>query len=87
MLRGVILGGLAFATVLVAERQFESIESDIKRYNAMREMSGDPPVSAQILAFVRERLSILLKKYRPELLGIVDAFASDAARYMRISTM
>jgi hypothetical protein len=41
VVRGIILGGLAFVAVFAAERQFENLSKDIDRYNSLREMSGE----------------------------------------------
>jgi hypothetical protein len=87
MLRGLLLGGLAFAAVFTAERQFSSVEGDIRRYNAMRAMSGDPPLSRQLLGLLGTQLKALQKAKRPAVMEFVSALQSDIIRYMRISTM
>jgi hypothetical protein len=87
MYRGLILGGLAFAVVFVAERQFEGFGSDIKRYNTMRAMSGDPPLSQQAIGIIGTFLRSQMKTQRPALNEFVSAIASDLVRYLRISTM
>ncbi len=87
MYRGLILGGLAFAAVFVAERQFEGFGSDVKRYNAMRAMSGDPPLSQQAIGMIATYLRSQMKTQRPALMEFVSALQSDLIRYLRISTM
>ena len=87
MYRGLILGGLAFAAVFFAERQFESVGSDIKRYNRIRAMSGDPPLSQQAIGMIRTFLRSQTKTRRPAVKEFAQAIASDLVRYLRISTM
>ena len=41
MYRGLILGALAFAATVLAERQFVFVKKDIERYDRIRAMSGD----------------------------------------------
>ncbi len=86
-MRGLILGTLAFAAVYAAERQFAVFGNDIKRYNLMRAMSGDPPLSRQALGMLGTALASLAKTRRPQLLAVVNAVQTDLVRYLRISNM
>jgi hypothetical protein len=87
MYRGLIFGGLAFAAVFVAERQFESVGSDVKRYNSMRAMSGDPALSQQAIDMIWTYLRSQMKTQRPAIMEFTSAIQSDLVRYLRISTM
>ena len=46
--RGLIVGAIAFAAAFAAERLYASMEPDLKRYEAMREMSGQPPILKEL---------------------------------------
>jgi hypothetical protein len=86
MVRGLVLGSLAFAATFALERQFGSLTSDLARYDRMRAMSGDPP-------FWREQLDVLLGKLttyaktNPKTAGVVDGLKSDVLRYLRMRSM
>ncbi len=86
-MRGLILGGLAFAAVFSAERQFGAFGKDIKRYNMMRAMSGDPPLSRQAVGLIGVALKGLSKARRPQVMEVVTALQTDLVRYLRISSM
>lgn len=87
MYRGLILGGLAFAAVVTAERQFDSLTSDIKRYDRMRAMSGDPPLARQALDLLATYLKSLADARRPAVMEVVGAFQNDLLRYLRMRAM
>jgi hypothetical protein len=87
MVRGLILGGLAFAAVFTAERQLEPLGADIKRYNAMRAMSGDPPLSRQVFSLAATYLRALFEARRPQLVDFLGSLQSDLVRYMRMRAM
>ena len=87
MYRGLILGGLAFAAVFTAERQFESLGSDIKRYNTMRAMSGDPPLERQAFDLLATYLKSLAKAKRPAIVDFTGALQNDLLRYLRMRAM
>ena len=54
--RGLIVGAIAFAAAFAAERLYASMEPDLKRYEAMREMSGQPPILKELWStIVRKR--------------------------------
>ena len=87
MYRGLILGGLAFAAVFTAERQFAFISKDIERYDRIREMSGDPPLLMQGVGMLRDMIGSFGDSRRGEALGLIQALQHDVFRYARISTM
>jgi hypothetical protein len=87
MVRGLILGGLAFAAVFAAERQLEPLDADIKRYNAMRAMSGDPPLARQILTLAATFVRAQFEARRPLFVEFASSLQSDLVRYMRMRAM
>ena len=87
MYRGLILGGIAFAAVVAAERQLQSVGKDIERYNRIREMSGDPGLLMQGVGMLKDMVGNFGDSRRGEALGVVEALQSDLVRYARISTM
>ena len=87
MVRGIILGALAFVAVVAAERQFEMLSKDIERYNNMREMSGDSSLFKQALNSGMDLISSFGNSRRGEALDFLASLQQDAMRYARISSM
>jgi hypothetical protein len=87
MYRSLILGALAFAVAVLAERQFSAVAKDIERYDRMRTMSGDPPLLKQGLAVLRDSIGSFGSSQRGEAIGLLEALQRDVVRYARISTM
>ena len=87
MYRGLILGGLAFAAVFTAERQFDALGSDVKRYNAMRAMSGDPPLGRQAFDLLATYIKSLAKTQRPAITELTGSVQNDLLRYLRMRAM
>jgi hypothetical protein len=87
MVRGIILGGLAFVAVFAAERQYEMMSSDIVRYDKMREMSGDVSLLKQAINSGLELLSSFGNSRRGDALDFLAAMQQDVLRYARISGM
>jgi hypothetical protein len=87
MVRGIILGGLAFVAVFAAERQYELLSKDIERYDKMREMSGDVSLFKQAINSGLELLSSFGSSRRGEALDFLASMQQDVMRYARISSM
>jgi hypothetical protein len=87
MVRGIILGGLAFVAVFAAERQFEHLNKDIERYNKMREMSGDVSLQKQALNAGIDLLSSFGSSRRGEAMNFLSSIQNDIMRYARIASM
>jgi hypothetical protein len=87
MVRGIILGGLAFVAVFAAERQYELLSKDIERYNSMREMSGDVSLFKQAMNSGLELLSSFGNSRRGDALDFLQSMQQDVMRYARISAM
>jgi hypothetical protein len=87
MVRGIILGGLAFVAVIAAERQYEVLSKDIERYDNMRAMSGDVSLVKQAINSGLELLSSFGNSRRGDALDFLAAMQQDVMRYARISSM
>jgi hypothetical protein len=87
MYRGLILGGLAFAAAVLAERQFAAVSKDIERYDRIRAMSGDLPLLRQGLEMLRGAITSFGSAQRGEAIGLLQSLQQDVIRYARISTM
>ena len=87
MKRGIILGVLGFAAAFVAERQLTSIKKDVQRYNRLRSMSNEGPLSAELAGKFGSSFSNN-RAHRPGgAKNLLSALASDAIRYARIRAM
>jgi hypothetical protein len=87
VVRGIILGGLAFVAVFAAERQFENLSKDIDRYNSLREMSGESSFFKQALKSGLDLLSSFGGSGGGDGLSFFAAMQQDVVRYARISAM
>jgi hypothetical protein len=87
MVRGLILGALAFGGVFLAERQFAEIAKDIKRYDSMRAMSGDPPLLRQALKSATDMISSFGASRQDEAQSLIASFTQDIVRYATIRSM
>ncbi|MGH7706425.1 MAG: hypothetical protein ACREM8_11680 [Vulcanimicrobiaceae bacterium] len=87
MVRGLILGAVAFGAIFFAERQFEHVKKDLDRYDSLRAMSGDEP-------FLKEQLNNLLGMFgsfgsarQSQAMGLFDSLQGDLMRYARLRGM
>jgi hypothetical protein len=87
MVRGLILGALAFGVTFVATKQFAAVSSDIERYNRIRAMSDDLPLFKQGLTMLRGALESFGNSKGEGAKGLIDSLQHDIVRYARISTM
>lgn len=87
MFRDLALGGVAFAVVFFAARQFESMQRDIARYDAMSEMSGGKPLFRKLLAMGMQTLSDFGSSRESEAKDFVDSLQSDLLRYASLRSM
>lgn len=79
--------GLAFtAGAIAALRVAQAGASDVRRYNRMRTMSGDGPLTSEIPAIVARVLEAE-RKALPVLLSTLVTLPSDALRYARMKMM
>jgi hypothetical protein len=86
MVRGLILGGIAFAAVFFTERQFEHMLPDIAHYDKLREMSGKGPLWREGLEMV---LGLFSGGGTPESLlqSALAGLQSDVLRYSQMKAM
>ncbi len=97
MKKALIRSGFALAAAWCGARQLSSMLKDVSRYNAMREMSGDGPLSP---GDVREALYPSHTSTKPTnaphygedakapgLVQFLTSVPKDIARYLKISSM
>jgi hypothetical protein len=97
MKKNLIRSGAALAVGVFVVRQALSMSKDVSRYNAMRKMSGDGPLTA---GDVREALLPTHTSTKPTnaphygedakapgLIQFLTSVPQDIARYLKISTM
>ncbi len=87
MYRGLIIGTLAFAAAFAAERQFEAMSGDLKRYDKMRAMSGDPPLVQQLLSSLVTMATDFAGSKADEAGDIFTGLTKDLVRYATMRNM
>lgn len=85
MVRGVIVGFLAFATAFAVERMLASMKDDLARYDAMRRMSGEKPLASELLSTVGSLITGSVQK--SGVTSFVTSLTSDAVRYAKMRGM
>ena len=85
MLRGLIVGALAFAAAFAVERVFASMKSDIARYDAMRKMSGEEPLAKELLATMGSLVTGSVQK--SGVTSFVTSLTNDVVRYAKMKGM
>ncbi len=85
MVRGIIVGALAFAVAFAAERVIAGMQKDIDRYDAMRKMSGEEPLPKEVLATVGSLFSGSMDKSAVS--SLIDSLTNDAVRYAKMRGM
>ncbi len=87
MIRGLIVGSLAFAAAFGAERLFASVTKDVARYDAIRAMSDQPPLFRQLLTSAGSLLGEYGSSGRAGATGIISGLTSDIVRYAKMKGM
>jgi hypothetical protein len=85
MVRGVIVGVLAFAAAFAAERVIAGMKSDLTRYNRMRMMSGEEPLANEVLSTIGSLITGSVQKNG--LTSLVTSLTNDVVRYAKIRGM
>lgn len=85
MLRGIIVGALAFAAAFGIERVFAGMKSDIARYDAMRKMSGEEPLAKELLATMGSLVTGSVQK--SGVTSFVTSLTNDVVRYAKMKGM
>lgn len=87
MFKGLILGAVAFGAVFAVERQLSAAKNDIKRYDKLREMSGDSPFFNQLTSFAAAAISDFLVSGKGEARDLFSSLTSDIVRYAAMRSM
>ena len=86
-MRGLILGGLAFAAVYAAERGFESFAKDISRYDELSAMSGSPTLFRKLLSTGMDMLTDFGSNRAGDAKNFVGSLQDDLLRYATLRGM
>ncbi len=87
MVRGLILGALAFGAVFAAERQYAALGKDVNRYDAMRAMSGDSTFVSQIVKTLTAMIADFGARTQGETSDFVASLTRDVVRYAMMRDM
>jgi hypothetical protein len=85
MLRGVIVGALAFAAAFAAERVIAGMKDDLARYDRMRKMSGEEPLAKQLVSAIGSLVTGSVQKNG--LTAFATSLTNDAVRYAKMRAM
>ncbi|HXO17184.1 MAG TPA: hypothetical protein VN909_03360 [Candidatus Dormibacteraeota bacterium] len=85
MVRGLIVGALAFAAAFAAERVIAGMRDDLTRYDAMRKMSGEKPIASELLSTVGSLITGSVQK--SGVTSFVTSLTNDAVRYAKMRGM
>lgn len=85
MVRGVIVGAIAFAAAFAAERVIAGMKDDLARYNRMRAMSGEEPLGKEVLSTIGSFVTGSVQKNG--LTAFVSSLTNDAVRYAKMRGM
>jgi hypothetical protein len=84
--RGLIVGAIAFAAAFAAERLYASMEPDLRRYEAMRAMSGQQPILKELWSTISGG-AIGEHEATRKASGVLADLTKDALRYARMRSM
>jgi len=87
MLRGLMLGGIAFAAAYLAERQFESVRKDLTRYDRLRAMSDEGPLYKQLFRQGAGAISDFGTARQSDAKGLLASLTGDIVRYAQLRGM
>ncbi|HEX3370551.1 MAG TPA: hypothetical protein VIX83_04225 [Candidatus Cybelea sp.] len=85
MVRGIIVGALAFAAAFAVERVLAGMKEDLARYDAMRKMSGEEPLAKELLATIGSLVTGSVQK--SAVTSFVTSLSNDAVRYAKMKGM
>jgi len=83
--RGLIAGAIGFGLAFGAERLYASLVPDIRRYEKMREMSGQPPILKELVAYVTGAVGESGDGGGAK--GLIAGLTNDVVRYARMRGM
>ncbi len=87
MFRGLMFGALAFGAAFAAERRFGSLTKDLKRYDTIRAMSGDPPFLREVFKHLAKSASEYRLSRGGDPRAMVTSVLGDVKRYMTMRSM
>lgn len=87
MVKRLIWGGIGFAVAFAAEGVASSLFTDLKRYDMIRAMSGDPPFLVELGKKAGAMLMPLAGSRKGEAVDELSTLQSDLMRYVRIRSM
>ncbi|HEY1882345.1 MAG TPA: hypothetical protein VGG51_04820 [Candidatus Cybelea sp.] len=85
MVRGIIVGALAFAAAFAVERVLAGMKEDLARYDAIRKMSGEEPLAKELLATIGSLVTGSVQK--SAVTSFVTSLSNDAVRYAKMKGM
>jgi hypothetical protein len=85
MVRGVIVGALAFAAAFAAERVFVGMKDDLARYDNLRKMSGQEPLAKELLSTLGSLFTGSVQK--SGVTSFVTSLTNDIVRYGKMRSM
>jgi hypothetical protein len=87
MVRGLILGGIAFAAVFAGAQQLDIVRKDMDRYNQLALMSGSPTLAQKLFTTVLNMLGQFGSDREKQAKDFVENMIGDVIRYARIKGM
>ena len=85
MVRGLIVGSLAFVAAFALERLLASMKDDLARYDSLRKMSGEEPLGKELLSTAG---SLITGSMRDNgVTSFVASLSNDIVRYAKIRGM
>jgi len=85
MVKGLIVGALAFAGAFALERLIAGMHSDFSRYDNMRKMSGEQPLGKELLSAVGSLVTGSVQKNG--LTEFANSLTNDVVRYAKMRGM
>ena len=85
--RGLLIGALAFAAAMAAERLFSSMAGDLARYDRMRKMSGEGSLVKELLGTIGGFVGERTREQKDAAAGIVGMLTNDVVRYAKLRGM
>jgi hypothetical protein len=85
MVRGIIVGAIAFAAAFAAERVVAGMASDFARYDRMRKMSGEERIAKEVLSTIGSLVTGSVQK--SGLTSFVTSLTNDVVRYAKMRGM
>jgi hypothetical protein len=89
--RGFVFGAVAFVLAYTLEAEWSKLQGDIKHYDWMRAMSGEPPLVREQIKRIMGLAGWLLSEQSPAVAGVtrglMQSLREDIVRYAKLDTM